>query len=210
MSGLYFSHIFYLLPAHNFWCFQVDRGLEASWVWAMAQVWWKWPMCWEAPQVQEGQTHLSATLEMGRFTLLSSFCLRCFCLPESPRKVVDVFWLEKVKVLVTEACPTLCHPMDCSPPGSSVHGILQARMLEWVAIPFCRGSSQQRDRTWVSWIADSLYHPSHQRELNGCSGHLPDKTTAHASHNLPNKVIAQQEPPRRGLPKPPRLTSREL
>ena len=56
----------------------------------------------------------------------------------------------------------------------------------------------------------SLYHPSHQGELNGCSGHLPDKTTAHASHNLPNKVIAQQEPPRRGLPEPPRLTSMEL
>jgi len=38
--------------------------------------------------------------------------------------------------LVTQSCLTLCHPMDCSPPGSSVHGILQARILEWVAIPF--------------------------------------------------------------------------
>ena len=56
----------------------------------------------------------------------------------------------------------------------------------------------------------SLYHPSHQGELSWCSGHLPDKTTAHTSHNLPNKVIAQQEPPRRGVPKPPRLTSMEL
>ena len=42
--------------------------------------------------------------------------------------------------------------MDCSPPGSSVHGILQARILEWVAIPFSRGSSQPRDWTWVSCI----------------------------------------------------------
>ena len=41
-----------------------------------------------------------------------------------------------VKVLVVESCPTLCNPMDCSPPGPSVHGILQARILEWVAIPF--------------------------------------------------------------------------
>ena len=41
----------------------------------------------------------------------------------------------KVKVLVTQSCPTLCHPMDCSPPGSSIHGIFQARVLEWVAIP---------------------------------------------------------------------------
>ena len=44
-------------------------------------------------------------------------------------------------VLVTESCLTLCDPMDCSPPGSSVHGILQTRILEWVAIPFSKGSS---------------------------------------------------------------------
>ena len=41
----------------------------------------------------------------------------------------------KVKVLVTQSCPTLCNPMNCSPPGFSVHGISQARILEWVAIP---------------------------------------------------------------------------
>ena len=51
-------------------------------------------------------------------------------------------WLSKdgVKVLVALSCPTLCDPMDHSPPGSSIHGILQARILEWVAIPFSRGS----------------------------------------------------------------------
>ena len=49
-----------------------------------------------------------------------------------------------------QLCPTLCDPMDCSPPGSSVHEILQARILEWVAIPFCRGSSQPRDQMLVS------------------------------------------------------------
>ena len=48
--------------------------------------------------------------------------------------------------------PTLCDPMDCSPPGSSVHGILRARILEWVAISFSRGASWHRDWTWVSWI----------------------------------------------------------
>ena len=45
------------------------------------------------------------------------------------------------KVLVPQSCLTLCDPMDCSPPGSSVYRILQARTLEWVAIPFSRGSS---------------------------------------------------------------------
>ena len=48
----------------------------------------------------------------------------------------------KVKVLVAQSRPTLCDPMDCSPPGSSIHGILQARILEWVAISFSKGSSQ--------------------------------------------------------------------
>ena len=70
--------------------------------------------------------------------------------------------LWKVKVLVVQSCLTLCDPMDCSLPGS-VHGIFQARILEWVTMPFSRGSSQPRDWTWdplhCRWI---LYHLSHQ------------------------------------------------
>ena len=50
-------------------------------------------------------------------------------------------WRSKVKVLVTQPCLTLCDPMDYSPPGSSVHGILQARIWEWVAISSSKGSS---------------------------------------------------------------------
>ena len=49
--------------------------------------------------------------------------------------------LESVKVLVAQLCQPLWDPIDCSPPGTSVHGILQARILEWVAIPYSRGSS---------------------------------------------------------------------
>ena len=52
-----------------------------------------------------------------------------------------------------QSCPTLCDPIDYSPPGPSVHGILQARILEWVAMPSCRGSSQPRDGTSVSCIS---------------------------------------------------------
>ena len=62
-----------------------------------------------------------------------------------------------VKVKVAQSCPSVCDPMDCSLPGSSVHGILQARMLEWVAIPFYRESSQPRDRTQVSRIAARFF-----------------------------------------------------
>ena len=69
-----------------------------------------------------------------------------------------------VKVLIAQLCPTLCNPMDCSLPGSSVHGIFQARILEWVAIPFSRGSSGPRDWTQVSCIEGGFFPClSHQR-----------------------------------------------
>ena len=59
----------------------------------------------------------------------------------------------QVKGLVTQSRLTLYNPVDCSPPGSSFHGILLARILEWVAMPSSRGSSQPKDRTWVSCMA---------------------------------------------------------
>ena len=62
-----------------------------------------------------------------------------------------------VVMLVTQLCPTLYHPIDCSPPGSSVHGILQARILEWVAIPFSTWSSWPRGRTQLSQIAGRFF-----------------------------------------------------
>ena len=58
---------------------------------------------------------------------------------------------------VAQLCLTLCDPMDCSLPGSSVHGIFQARILEWVAISYSRWSSQPRDRTRVSCTACRLF-----------------------------------------------------
>ena len=63
----------------------------------------------------------------------------------------------KVKVIVTHSCLTLCDPIDCSLPGSSVHGILQARILEWVGVPFSKGSSLPGDQTWVSCTAARLF-----------------------------------------------------
>ena len=74
--------------------------------------------------------------------------------PRTIKKTVTGSWKWK---LVTQSCPTLCDPMDHSPPGSSVHGILQARVLEWVATSFSRGSSWPRDQTRVSWIAGGFF-----------------------------------------------------
>jgi len=70
-------------------------------------------------------------------------------------------WMDKkavkVEVLLTQSCLTLCNSMDCSLPASSAHGILQTRMLEWVAIPFSRKSSQPRNPTQVSCNAGRFF-----------------------------------------------------
>ena len=69
----------------------------------------------------------------------------------SAGQVCAVLWL------VAQSCPTLRDPVDCTPPGSSIHGILQARILEWVAMSSSRGSSQPRDRTQVSRTAGGFF-----------------------------------------------------
>ena len=71
----------------------------------------------------------------GQTTLPTAICLLLECESE-----------------VAQSCPTLCDPMDYSPPGSSIHGILQARILEWVAMPSSRGSSQPRDQTFIFYF----------------------------------------------------------
>ena len=71
-------------------------------------------------------------------------------------------WLYKVKVKVTQSCPALCNPM-----AWIVHGILQAKILEWVAIPFSRGSSQRRDQNQVFHIAGGFFTSWAMREVQG-------------------------------------------
>ena len=68
--------------------------------------------------------------------------------------------LGKKNLLVAQSCLTLFDPMDRSLPGSSILGILQTRILEWVAIPFSRGSSRHRDQTWVFISYTYAYVPS--------------------------------------------------
>ena len=76
--------------------------------------------------------------------------------------ILQLCWMKWSEV--TQLCPTLCNPMDCGLPGSSSQGIFQARILEWVAISFSRGSSQPRDRTWVSHTASRLFTVSATRK----------------------------------------------
>ena len=80
---------------------------------------------------------LNFSLSMAAFMIIS-YCRVCVC--------VCVYYTY-VCVLVAQSCSTLCDSMDCSPSSSSVHGILQARILEWESIPSSRASSRPRDRT---------------------------------------------------------------
>ena len=83
-------------------------------------------------------------------------CFLCFC------ECCERKWKWSCSVM----SDSFCDPVDCSPPGSSIHGILQARILEWVAIPFSRGSSQSRDRTHVSRIAGIRFNLWATREAH--------------------------------------------
>ena len=83
-------------------------------------------------------------------------CLYCSFTVMCPNRSVFIFpQLSEGPLLgkSLQSCPTLCNPMDCSLPGSSVYGILQTGILEWVAMLFSRGSSQPRDRTCISHIS---------------------------------------------------------
>ena len=90
--------------------------------------------------------------------------------------ILIILIINKCVVLIAQSCPILWNLMGCSPPGSSVCGILQARTLEWIAIPFSRGSSQPRDWTWVSCMqAESL--PSEppgkpMKEIRSCQNNI--------------------------------------
>ena len=90
------------------------------------------------------------------FVFLGKMSIQVFCLFSN-----QVTWFLLLSCMkwseVAQSCPTLCDPMDCSLPGSSVHGILQARILKWVAISFSRGSSRPRDLTQVSHIVGRFF-----------------------------------------------------
>ena len=113
-----------------------------------------------------------------------SCCLRlhagiCFPLKLDSTSGPYVFAIRLKLSQVIQSCPTLCDPVDCSPPSSSVHGTFQAGILEWVAISFSRGSSQLRDWTWVScitggcftlWAITSLLNGMSETSGNDCVG----------------------------------------
>ena len=98
------------------------------------------------------------SIELHRTNYFCFFCLkRQLGINSIFKSSPSILSYAQVQMLVTKSCWILYNPIDCSPPGSCVHGILQARILEWVAISFCRGSSQSRDWTQVSSLAGRFY-----------------------------------------------------
>ena len=83
---------------------------------------------------------------------------------------------------VAQSCPSLCDPMDCSLLGATIHGIFQARILEWVAISFSRRSSQPRNWTWVSHIVGRRFTIWATREV--LKKNAQTTTQLHSSHTL--------------------------
>ena len=83
----------------------------------------------------------------------------------------------RIKVLFAQLCLTLCNPMDCSPPGTSVHGISQARILEWAVIPLSRGSFQHRIEPKSPELQADLSHQGspkilHREQWENCQNQL--------------------------------------
>ena len=98
---------------------------------------------------------------------------------------------KKVKVLVPQLSLTLCDPLDCSPSSSSVHGILQARIWELVAVAFSRGSSWRRDRTWASCTAGGFLtvEPPSPRKAPEMTVCITDISTSHWLEGSFYKVV---------------------
>ena len=96
---------------------------------------------------------------------------------------------------VAQSCPTLCDPMDCSPPGSSVCEIFHARILEWFAISFSRGSSQPSDRTRVSCSAGRFFTDWATREAHPSWKHTGSPDEHNKLINSPTNYSFQSDSP---------------
>ena len=118
------------------------------------------PIHWMSPELQdwgckEATRQADRTLSegtKGKWLLLSTSPIHQEAHPQTAGNLLSCS-----VYLVTQSCLTLCNTMDCSLPGSSVHGIIQARILEWVAMPSSKQSSQPRDQTQVSHIAGGFF-----------------------------------------------------
>ena len=111
-----------------------------------------WPRLFKIVKVKKELSGLKENKEKWQ---LNGIC--CLWLDPGPREVIKYSYRLHGCMLSCFSCVRLCDPINCSSPGSSAHGILQARILEWFATPFSRGSSWLRDRSRVSRIAGRFF-----------------------------------------------------
>ena len=130
-----------------------------TWVWASSGNWWWTGRPGVLPSMGCKESDTTETTELNRtfskwpipkwfFSGGQIYDSRLFFFP--------LFFCENAYKLL-QSCVIFCDPMNYSPPDSSAHGILQARILDWLAISYSRRSSQPRDQTWVSSIADGFF-----------------------------------------------------
>ena len=125
------------------------------------------------PQAINTEEDVEKTCAVGGNLSWYSHCGE-LCGEQNPLKTRNKTTSLSLLFLVTQSCLTLCDPIDCSPPGSSVYGIPQVGILEWVAISFYRGFSWPRDWTQVSRTAGRFFTTWFLT-----AGHIPEKTKKH-------------------------------
>ena len=146
-------------------------SLMGQWRGHVARTWWcgqRWPWSFTSahpsafPGAHPSSHPLPSAQQPPSPALLGAEAGPCCCPPECPYFPASWEMLRFnlasstniiIRYLVTQSCPTDCDTLDCSPPGFSVHGILQARILKWDAISYSRWSSQSRDQTSVSCVS---------------------------------------------------------
>ena len=140
-----------------------------SYVWKLPYTWFRNILCDRNKNYIKNIQIVSEQFNSRKISLLNEWCWDSW-IPTCKRMKLDSLQPTHTPHIiikeseVAQTCPTLCDPMDCSLPGFSVQGIFQARVLEWVAISFSRGSSWPRDRPRVSHIVGRSFYPlSHQR-----------------------------------------------
>ena len=165
------------------WCWERlkagGEGDDRGWGgWMASPTWWTWVWASSGSWWWTGRPGVLQSIGLQSWTWLSDWTELNILLDKNTQQPgIEGNFPNLIKLkLVTQSCLTLCDPMDYSPPGSSVHGILQARVPEWVAISFSRGSSWPRDQTWVSciargfftiWAKGHLQKPTANSTLNG-------------------------------------------
>ena len=127
--------------------------------------WWPVLRNSRRQKTREFQSHLATCLERSQHTSLAAlFTTEGMQQPQCASAEIEgcsTCNLARACAESAQSCPTLCDPMDCSPPSSSVRGTLQARVLEWVAMPSSKGSTQPRDQSRFSCTAGGFLFSIH-------------------------------------------------